>query len=124
MGGVHPKTKLWHNLQEKDCRTLKEFYARAEKYLRVENVEEALGKVDSPTKISKDKKEKKRKHEVPKPNDQKWHRPEDHAPPALLTRYTYYIELNANRAEVFQANKGRVNFKRPFLIQNERAKRD
>ena len=68
MGGVHPKIKLWNDLQERDCRTLEEFYARVEKYLRVENVEEALGKADSPTKNSKDK---KRKHEELKSNDQK-----------------------------------------------------
>ena len=56
-------------MQERDCRTLKEFYARAEKYLLVENAKEALGKIDSPTKNSKDKKEKKRKPEESKPND-------------------------------------------------------
>ena len=71
MGGVCPKTKLWNDLQERDCRTLEEFYARAEKYLRVENTEEALGKTDSPIKNPKDKKEKKRKNEESKPNDQK-----------------------------------------------------
>ena len=72
MGGVRPKTKLWNDLQKRDCRTFEEFYARTEKYLRVENAEEALGKADSPTINSKDKKEKKRKHEEPKLNDQKW----------------------------------------------------
>ena len=65
---VHPKTKLWNDLQERDCRTLEEFYARDEKYLRVENAEETLRKADSPTKNSKNK---KRKHEEPKLNDQK-----------------------------------------------------
>ena len=72
MGGGCPKTKLWKDLQERDCRTLEEFYATIEKYLRVGNAEEALGKADSPTKNSKDKKEKKSKHEESKPNDQKW----------------------------------------------------
>ena len=52
-----------------DCRTLEESYAKVEKYLRVENVEEALGKADSPTKNSKDKKEKKKKREEFKSND-------------------------------------------------------
>ena len=117
MGGVRPKTKLWNDLQERDCRTLEEFYAKAEKYLCVENVEEALGKDDSPTKNSKDKKENKSKPEESKPNDQKWQRPKDCVPPALLTRYTYYTELNANIAEVFQANEGRVHFKRPSLYE-------
>ena len=69
MSGVRPKTKLWNDLQERDYRTLEEFYAKAEKYLRVENAKEALGKADYPTKNSKDKKDKKRKHEEPKPND-------------------------------------------------------
>ena len=71
MGGVRPKTKLWNDLQERDCRTLEEFYARAEKYLRVKNTEEALGKTNSPIKDPKDKKEKKKKNEKSKPNDQK-----------------------------------------------------
>ena len=71
MGRVCSKTKLWNNLQERDCRTLEEFYARAEKYLCLKNTEEALGKTDSPTKNPEDKKEKKRKNEESKPNDQK-----------------------------------------------------
>ena len=69
-GGVYPKTKLWNNLHKRDCRTFEEFYARVEKYLCVENAEEALGKADS-TKNSKDKKDKKRKHEEAKLNNQK-----------------------------------------------------
>ena len=108
MSEICPKTKLWNDLQERDCRTFEEFYARAEKYMRVENADEALGKADSRIKNCKDKKEKKRKHEEPKQNNQKRQRPEDRAPPALLTRYTYYTELNAYRAEVFQANEGWV----------------
>ena len=71
MGGVRLKTKLWNDLQKRDCKTLEEFYAMAEKYLCVENAEDGLGKTDSPTKNSKDKKEKKRKHEESKSNDQK-----------------------------------------------------
>ena len=124
MGGVHPKTKLWNNLQERDYRRLKEFYAWDEKYLRVENVEEALRKADSLTKNSKDKKDKKMKHEKPKPNYQKWQRPKDRAPPALLSRYTYYTGLNTDGVEVFHANEGRVHFRRPFPIWKERAKTD
>ena len=72
MGGVLLKTKLWNDLQERDCRTLEDFYARAEKYLCVENAKKALGKTDSPIKNRKDKKKKKRKTEESKPNDQKW----------------------------------------------------
>ena len=113
MGGVYPKTKLWNNLQERDSTTLEEFYAKAEKYLCVENANEALGKADSPTKNSKDK---KRKQEEPKPDDQKWQQLEDHALRALLSRYTYYTELNIDRAKVFQANEGHVHFIRPFPI--------
>ena len=71
MGGFHLKTKVWNDMQERDCRILEEFYTMAEKYLHVENAEEALGKADTPTKNSKDKKEKKRKHKKPKLNDQK-----------------------------------------------------
>ena len=72
MSGVCLKTKLWNDLQERDCRALEEFYARAEKYLRIENTEEALGKIDSSTKNPKEnKKEMKRKNEESKPNDQK-----------------------------------------------------
>ena len=88
--------------------------------MRVENVEDALGKANSPIKNFE---YKKRKHEELKSNDQKWQRPEDRAPPALLTRYTYYVELNTNRAEVFQASEGRAHFRRPFPIQKERANR-
>ena len=124
MGGVRPKTKLWNDLQERDCRTLEEFYARAEKHLRVENAEEALGKPDSPINNSKDRKEKKAKNEKSKPQDQKQlpeNRPSSAAP---LTRYNFYTELNANRAEVFQANEGRVHFRKPFPIRKERTKRD
>ena len=106
MGGVPPKTQLWNDLQERDYRTLEEFYARDEKYLFIENVEVALGKADYPTKNSKDKKEKKRKLKESKSNDQKRQRPEDRTPPTLLTRYTYYTELNADRAKVFQASEG------------------
>ena len=101
MGGVRPKTKIWNDLQERDCRTFEEFYARAEKYLRIENAEEALGKTDSPIKNPKDKKEKKRKNEESKPNNQIRQRPEDRTPLVPLTRCTYYTELNTNRAEVF-----------------------
>ena len=89
------------------CRTLEEFYVRANKYLRVENAEEDLGKTDSPIKNPKDKKEKKRKNEETNSNDQKWQWPEDCTPPvALLIRYTFYTELNTNKAEVFQASEG------------------
>ena len=121
MGGVCPKTKLWNNLKERDYMTLKEFYVRAEKYLRVENVEEAQGKANSPTKNSKDK---KRKHKEPKPNEQKRQRPEDRAPQVLLSRYTYYTELNTDRAEVFWVNEGLVHFRMPFPIRKERTKRE
>ena len=85
-----------------DCKTLEEFDARAEKHLGVKNAEEALEKADSPTKNFEDK---KRKHEELKSNDQKRQRPEDHTPPAPLTRYTYYTKLKTNRAEVFQARR-------------------
>ena len=71
MGGVCSKAKLWNDLQERDCRTREEFYARDKKYIRIENVEEAMGKNDSRTKNFKDKKEKKRKHKESKLNDQK-----------------------------------------------------
>ena len=124
MGGVCPNTKLWNDLQERDCRTLEEFYAIFEKYLCIENTNEALGKTNSPIKNPKDKKEKKRKNEESKPNVQKWQRPEDRTPLASLIRYTYYTKLNTNRAEVFQASEGRVHFRRPFPIQKERVKRD
>ena len=80
MGGVCPKSKLWNDLQERDCRALEEFYVRAEKYLHVENTVEAFEKIDSPIKSPKeDKKEKrrkneeskKRKNEESKPNNKK-----------------------------------------------------
>ena len=123
MGGVHPKTKLWNDLQEIDYRTLEEFYARAQKYLLVENVDEALGKAYSLTKNSKDKKEKKRKPEESKSNDQKWQRPEDRTPPAPLTRCAYCTEPTADRAKVFQASEGWVHFRRPIRIRKKKAKR-
>ena len=98
---------------------------RAEKYLRVENAEEALRKTDFPMQNPKDKKEKKRKNQESKPSDQKQKRPEDCTPPAApLTRCTFYTELNTNRAEVFQASEGRIHFRRPFPIRKERAKMD
>ena len=56
MGGVYLKTKFWNDLQKG---TFKEFYARAEKYLRVENAEEALGKADFPTKNPRIRKRRK-----------------------------------------------------------------
>ena len=42
----------------------------------------------------------------------------------LRTRYTYYTELNTDRAEVFQASEEWVHFRRPFPISKERAKKD
>ena len=44
--------------------------------------------------------------------------------PTLLSRYTYYTELNTDKAKVFQANEGQVHFRRPFPILKERTKRD
>ena len=76
------------------------------------------------TPTPKTPKTKKKKHEEPELKDQKWQRPEDRAPPALLSRYTYCTELNTDRVEVVQANEGRVHFRRPFPIRNERTKRD
>lgn len=40
--GVLPKIRFWDDLQDKDCKTLPEFYRMAGKYLRIENIQEAL----------------------------------------------------------------------------------
>ena len=59
MGGVRPKTKLWNDLQKKDCKTLEEFYAKTEKYLCVENAEGALGKAEPLPKTPRTRKKRK-----------------------------------------------------------------
>ena len=43
------ETKLRNDLLERDRRTFEEFYTRAEKYLHIENAEEALENTYSPT---------------------------------------------------------------------------
>ena len=53
MGGVYPKTKLWNDLQERDCRTFEEFSANAEKYLHLRMLKRPWGKLTPPPKTPK-----------------------------------------------------------------------
>ena len=43
--GVLPKTPFWDELQQKECRSIYEFYKQARKYLMLEDSKEALCKI-------------------------------------------------------------------------------
>ena len=42
--GVLPKTPLWDELQQKECKSISEFYKKANKLLKLENSKEDLHK--------------------------------------------------------------------------------
>ena len=44
MAGLMPETDFWKEIQFYGCRTLEEFYRRAEKYIREDNSREVLKK--------------------------------------------------------------------------------
>ena len=41
-----PKTPFWDKLQQKECRTISEFYKKANKFLKLEESKEALRKAE------------------------------------------------------------------------------
>ena len=43
--GVQPETPFWDKLQQKECKSVSEFYKKANKFLKLENSTEALTKV-------------------------------------------------------------------------------
>ena len=47
--GVLPETPFWYELQQKECRSVDEFYRKACKYLKLEDSKEALRKTEETT---------------------------------------------------------------------------
>ena len=47
--GVLPETPFWDELQQKECRSVDEFYRKARKYLKLEDSKEALRKIGGMT---------------------------------------------------------------------------
>ena len=43
--GVLLETPLWDKLQQKECKSVSEFYKKANRFLKLENFKEALNKV-------------------------------------------------------------------------------
>ena len=44
--GVLSETPFWDELQQKECRSIDEFYRKARKYLKLEDSKEALRKIE------------------------------------------------------------------------------
>ena len=65
--GVLPETPFWDELQQKECKSVNEFYKKASKFLKLENSKEALNKVQRASSSKKsdqgDKAEKRRAKE-------------------------------------------------------------
>ena len=47
--GVLPRIPLWDELQQKECRSIRKFYKKASKLLKLENLKEALHKAQEAT---------------------------------------------------------------------------
>ena len=49
MNGVPPETPFWDKLQQKECRSVDEFYRKSHKYLKLEDSKEAMHKTKGTT---------------------------------------------------------------------------
>ena len=56
IGGVCPKTKLWNDMQERDCRTFEEFCTRAESTCVLRMLRRPFGKLTPSPKTPKTRK--------------------------------------------------------------------
>lgn len=57
--GVLPETPFWDELQQKKCKNVSEFYKKASKYIKLENLKEALRKAKKPSTSKKMSQENK-----------------------------------------------------------------
>ena len=94
--GVLLETLFWDELQQKECKSVSEFYKKANKYLKLENSKEALHKAkESSTskKVSQEKKvEEKKRGEKRKTGKRRDKNPNYHALNA--TQDYIYMVLN------------------------------
>ena len=60
--GVVPETPFWDELQQKECKSVNEFYRKVNKFLKLENSKEAPHKTQG-TSIDGNKGKEKRKEE-------------------------------------------------------------
>ena len=59
--GVLPKTPFWDELQQKECKSVNEFYKKASKFLKLENSKEACIRQRKPPPTKRMTKERKLK---------------------------------------------------------------
>ena len=59
--GVLPETPFWDELQQKECRSVSEFYKKVSKFLKLKNSKEALYKALEATTSKKERSRKKKK---------------------------------------------------------------
>ena len=114
---VRPNTPLWDKLQKDECKTLAEFYRRADKIMRLETAREAIQAGNSVAAERGNDNGKKRKnrdcHPSPDKANKKSKAPDLRVPRPPSSKFTNYTDLVSLREDVFMAAEQTRVFKRP-----------
>ena len=142
ISGVRCETPFWDKIQKDECKTLQEFYRRADKIMRLETTREAvlagrstLAEVSReivPTRKSqstnKDKDNKKRKNgdrqRSPDAHQKKAKSPDQRVTRPSSSKYNNFTDLMRSREDVFLATEHTGVYKQSDTIRGDRSKRN
>ena len=97
ISGVRPDTLFWDKLQKDECKTLAEFYMRADKIMSLETARKAIqaGKSAAVEKSNDNGKKRKNgdRHPFPEKANKKSKAPDLRLPRPPHSKFTNYIDL-------------------------------
>ena len=130
--GVLPETPFWEELQQKECRSVSEFYRKANKFLKLENSKDALHKAQGMSTSKKNDpgeatennmSKEKRKREEKRVKSLKKHRNEAVENKAPLPKYMNYHSLIASVDHIYVVTDNNL-YRQPDTMKGDRSWRD
>ena len=126
---VLPEILLWDKLQQKECRSVNEFYRKASKFLKLEDSKEALHKAEKASANKKNdlgetpdgsKNKDKRKGEDKRAKSPKKQRSGPSKNKGLLLKYTNYHSLIAPFDHIYGVIDGCL-YRQPKAMKGDRS---
>ena len=142
ISSVRPEMPFWDKLQKDECKTLQEFYRRADKIMHLETAREEVhvekstpsetlretAQAGKSAPVEKNEENKKRKNgdrrRSPDANHKQAKSPDQRVSRPLPSKYTNFTDLTRSNEVVFLATEQIGVYKRPDLLQGDRSKRN